>query len=197
MLNNLVVLPNDGGFMIRRIVLSLGLLLIVTPVFAQSPQTAPAPVSGFRAEYLEQIDEVGKKLVELSEAVPADKYSWKPAEGVRSVSEVYVHVAVGDYFLTKLVGMSSPVDPTPQMEKSITEKSEVVKMLKESLDHVHETVLKISDDDLNKPANFFGQQTTVRGVLLRLGNHLHEHLGQSIAYARSIGVTPPWSAKGE
>ena len=185
--------------MIRRMVFSFSILLMLPAfclmTFAEEPQTAPAPKAGFRGEYLEQLDEVGKKLLELAEAVPADKYSWKPAEGVRSVSEVFVHVATGDYFLTKMIGFPSTVEATPQMEKTITEKSQVVTTLKQSLEHVRQAVIKLSDDDLNKPANFFGQQTTTRGVLLRLGNHLHEHLGQSIAYARSIGVVPPWSGR--
>jgi uncharacterized damage-inducible protein DinB len=55
--------------------------------------------------------------------------------------------------------------------------------------------MKETDADLDRKVEMFGKETTVRGVLMVLANHIHEHLGQSIAYARANKVVPPWSAK--
>ncbi len=80
------------------------------------------------------------------------------------------------------------------MEKTVTEKAKVVEMLKKSFEHVRQALLSKSDADLDSPAKLFGQETTVRDVLLTTVTHMHEHLGQSIAYARMNGVVPPWTA---
>jgi uncharacterized damage-inducible protein DinB len=174
----------------RLLVLTLFVFSSVLPVFGQE-----TPSSGFRAEYLKQLDEVSGKLLELAQAVPAEKYSWRPAEGVRSVSEVYVHIASGNYFLMKFIGIDPPSDFTRDMEKSITEKSQVIDAMKKSFSHVRQAILKTSDADLEKAVELFGQNTTSRDVFFSLAMHLHEHLGQSIAYARMNGVVPPWSVR--
>lgn len=175
----------------KRFVLSIVFLFTgLLPVFAQE-----TPNSGFRAEFVRQLDEVSGKLIELAEAVPAEKYSWRPGEGVRSVSEVYVHIASGDYFLMKFIGIDPPSDFTRDMEKTITDKAQVIAAMKKSFDHVRQAALKTSDADLEKNVELFGQNTTYRDVFFTLAMHLHEHLGQSIAYARMNGIVPPWSAK--
>src|SRR6478752_6230957 len=71
-----------------------------------APAAAPAsvPASGYRAEYLRGLDDFGKKLVDLAEAMPAEKYTWRPGEGVRSVGEVYVHVAQANFGLPRIWG---------------------------------------------------------------------------------------------
>lgn len=169
--------------------------------------------SGFKAEYLAEFDGVGDHLVQLANAVPADKYSWRPGPGVRSVSEVYVHIATANFVLLGLTGVKLPAEYFPdikptakgeldlhaifarmgQLEKTVTGKGEVVKMLKPSLDAVHEQFSKLSAADFEKPADFFGRKTTVRGIYLRIFAHVNEHYGQSVAYARMNGVAPPWS----
>jgi uncharacterized damage-inducible protein DinB len=81
------------------------------------------------------------------------------------------------------------------MEKNVTEKSKVIDELKKSFAHVRAGIAATSDADLDKPVKFFGSDSTVRGVLLTAANHEHEHLGQSIAYARVNGIVPPWTAE--
>src|SRR5262245_2680757 len=162
----------------------------VLPVFAQE-----TPSSGFRAEFLRQMDDVSGKLIELAQAVPAEKYSWRPAEGVRSISEVYVHIASGNYFLMKFMGINPPADFNRDMEKTITEKAQVIEAMKKSFEHVRQAVSKTSDAELEKGVELFGQNTTYRDVFFTDAMHMHEHLGQSIAYARMNGIVPPWSAK--
>ena len=181
----------------KRLV-SLALLFAAPLLFAQQnakkqPQNA-APKSGFRTEFLGDLDDVQKKILDLANAVPAEKYTWRPNADVRSVSEVYMHIAGGNYFLGTFLGVKPPVDMPKEIEK-ISDKKEVLAALQKSFDHLRTIVKNSSDADFEKPVKLFGNPTTQRGVLVTVLNHLHEHLGQSIAYARMNGVTPPWSVK--
>src|SRR6266566_8531842 len=146
----------------------------------QTPAPAP-PKHGFRAEFLRDLSDVQKKIEELAAAVPADKYTWRPAPGVRSISEVYMHIAGGNYFLASFVGMKPPTSYEQNLER-INDKARVLAELKKSFDHIRAAVLNASDADLDKPIKMFGTDTTVRGGFMTALNHLHEHLGQSIAY---------------
>jgi uncharacterized damage-inducible protein DinB len=174
-------------------ILLLSLLFIVGQ--AQTAETAPA--TGFVSEYLYQLDEIQKKMVSLAEAVPAEKFSWRPEEGVRSISEVYMHVAGANFLLPRFIGVNPPGGLPPDMEKTVTDKARVIEVLKQSFDHIRQAVSKLTNADLEKRVKYFGRETTVRDVLFSIANHCHEHLGQSIAYARTNGVTPPWTASAE
>lgn len=179
----------------RKLVTSCFLLICLgLGPFAISEDAAPT--SGFRAEYLQQLDDVAKKLVDLAEATPKEKFSWRPAEGVRSISEVYIHIAGANYFIPKFAGIEPPQPLSQDMEKTITDKAKVIETMQKSIEHVRQAVLKASDADLDKAVTLFGNETTFRGLLFLLANHMHEHLGQSIAYARTNGIVPPWSAAG-
>jgi uncharacterized damage-inducible protein DinB len=160
----------------------------------QSQPAGPMPTSGFRTDFLQLLDDVEEKLVSLAEAVPAEKYGWRPAEGVRSISEVYMHVAGGNYLLPSFIGVDAPAGISRDMEKTVTDKPKVIDAMKQSFDHLRQATLKISDADLDKKTNLFGREASYREVFLIISNHCHEHLGQSIAYARMNGVVPPWSA---
>lgn len=157
-----------------------------------SSNTAAVPITGFRASFLKQIDDAEKKLIALSEAVPQEKYSWRPAPGVRSISEVFMHVAGSNYFILNQMGVKVPAGLDANPEK-ITDKAKVVDSLKRSFEFVRQTALNTSDANLDKPVNLFGDKATARDVFFLLATHIHEHLGQSIAYARTNGVVPPWS----
>jgi uncharacterized damage-inducible protein DinB len=160
---------------------------------AASDATAPTP-SPLRAEYLAELDDVQGKIRQLAEAIPEEKYGWRPAEGVRSVAEVFLHVAGGNYYLTQLAGVAPPADVPKEIEK-MTAKKDVLAWLDKSFAHVRAALGGASKEQLDREVDFFGQKTTVRGVYLKAYGHASEHLGQAIAYARSNGVTPPWSAK--
>jgi len=168
------------------------LVLFAVPVFA-AQNTKPA-AKGFRAEFGHDLDDVQKKIIDLATAVPANKYSWRPAEGVRSISEVYTHIAGGNYFLATFLGVKPPADMPKDIER-ITDKQTVLAELRKSFEHLHGIVNNMADADLEKSVNMFGNATTERGVYVTILTHLHEHLGQSIAYARMNGVMPPWSRK--
>ena len=186
--------------MAMKIRIALAALLVCTPLLAsaraamKAPPQNGAPKSGFRAEFLHDFDDVSKKIVELAEAVPAAKYNWRPAPGVRSVSEVYMHIAGGNYFLATFAGAKPPSYDTRNLEK-INDKARVVDELKKSIEYLRMVVTQAGDADLDKPIKMFGYDTTHRGALMTALNHLHEHLGQAIAYARMNGEVPPWSAR--
>ena len=152
------------------------------------------PMTGLRAEMLAGLDDAGKKVIELAEAVPQEKYAWRPGEGVRSMSEVFMHIAGGNYYLPTFLGMQAPADMTQEMEKE-TDKAKVVAALKKSYEHARKAIESVPDAELEKKVNLFGRDTTARATLMVLVNHSHEHLGQAIAYARMNGVVPPWSAR--
>jgi uncharacterized damage-inducible protein DinB len=169
---------------------SLTAILALLPAIVTAQP--PAPKSGFRAEFLQDLDDVQKKIVDLAAAMPADKYSWRPARGVRSVSEVFMHIAGGNYFLASFMGTKPPVYDEQTLER-IHDKDRVLAELKKSFVFLRTVALNASDADLDKPIKMFGNDTTERAGFMQALVHLHEHLGQSIAYARMNGVIPPWS----
>lgn len=182
------------SFFIKSCIICLVLILCFgTLANAGEKEQMDKSKSGFFADYLSQWNEVEKKITDLAEAIPEDKYSWRPAEGVRSVKEVVAHIAGANYYLPSMIGVNSPAGQSEDME-SIIEKPEAIKALTESFEHVRNALKEMSDADLDKPAEFFGQKSDVRSMLFILSGHVHEHLGQLIAYARMNGVVPPWTA---
>ena len=172
----------------------LSLLLSFTRASAQDK------ITGFRGDMLWQIEEVQKKLMDLEDAVPQKKMTWRPAKGVRSISEVYLHVAFGNYLLAKFSGFSLPSDivlpdfkEINKWDAATTDKKQVAERMKKSFEFLTSAIKSMPDADLEQEVTFFGQQTSKRNMLLNALAHMHEHLGQSIAYARSNGVVPPWS----
>lgn len=152
--------------------------------------------TGIRADILGQIREAETKLVELAEATPAAKYGYRPGKGVRSTGEVFLHVAQGNFMLPKLAGTEPPAGmDLMTLDKMPATKEKTVALLKQSFEHARQALTNTADVDLEKTADFYGQQKTFRGLYLTMAVHTHEHLGQSIAYARMNGVVPPWTAR--
>jgi uncharacterized damage-inducible protein DinB len=186
-----------AGFTKRPGSIVLCLTLATMIGFAGEPKPANAPPeakTGFRADIIGQLAFVEKRIEDLAAAVPAEKYSWRPADGVRSVSEVYVHIIGANYLFMTFVGVKPPMKMDPGMEKSLTGKDDIAAKFKPSFDHFRNAVMGLSDKDLDKTANVFGNDMSYRNVLITAIAHLHEHLGQSIAYARVNGIVPPWTA---
>lgn len=179
---------------VRPIVLAAAFAsVLATPLYAQS---------AVMADLIKDVHDVHGKLVQLAKAVPAGKYGWRPAEGVRSVGEVYLHVAGDNYVMPSFVGVAP--DPATGIkmpdfktvdafEKQKLGTDAMVDALNKSFVHLTKTMGETTDAKLNEKVKFFGQEMTVRAMWIATATHLHEHLGQSIAYARSNGVKPPWS----
>ncbi len=140
---------------------------------------------------------VSRQLLQLAEAIPAEKYAWRPGEGVRSVSEVFMHIAMANFYLLSVTGPKMPADLTSQeLEKSVTEKAEVIRWLQRSQEAVKAAHAGIKHDELGRKVKVAGRDATVDGMYLRIIVHANEHMGQLIAYARMNRIAPPWS-KGE
>ena len=172
---------------------ALALLLASSSAIAQSAD--PSSARGLRKELIGQLADAERKLVALAEATPAEKFGWRPAPGVRSVSEVFMHMVGANYMLPGMAGVKRKPDVamTSEMEKSVTDKTQVMELLKKSFVYAKQAVMDVPDNQMNKAVDFFGTKTTSRGVLVLMATHAHEHLGQSIAYARMNGIVPPWS----
>jgi uncharacterized damage-inducible protein DinB len=137
---------------------------------------------------------VSRQLIALAEATPAEKFAWRPAQGVRSVSEVYMHIAIANFYLLGVTGPKVPAELKSEgMEKSVTAKADVIDWLKRSLDAVKTAHAGVKAEDLQRKVKVNGRDATVDGMYLRIIVHANEHMGQLIAYARMSGVVPPWS----
>ncbi|MGH9509290.1 MAG: DinB family protein [Terriglobales bacterium] len=159
---------------------------------AARAQGAPA-LSGYNAEVMAALEDQEKKIVSLAEAVPQEKYTWAPGEGVRSTAEVYLHIALANYRFASFLGVKPPEGLVMRgFDKSTTDKSKIVEHLKRSFDNLKQAVR--ASTDLEKKVKVFGEETTSRDAMLRAASHSGEHMGQSIAYARMSGIVPPWTA---
>jgi len=173
------------------------LTAVATRVTAQvHPYRDGTPgVTGYRSEVLALVMIQGDEFTRLAEAIPAEKYTWRPSPDARSVAEVLLHASAANYNMYKLVGAKIPegID-TKNMEQSTTDKIRVIATLKESYAHARQAITDMPDADLEKSMDWSGGKITERGVLLFIVPHIAEHLGQLIAYARFLGVVPPWTA---
>jgi len=174
-----------------KILLVTGLLMCA--MLSSVPCLAQTYPEGIWQGYDGEWKHVSQQLIALAEATPDDKFAWRPAPGVRSTSEVYMHIVMANYFLLSVTGPKMPADLKEGMEKSVTSKSEVISWLKRSLAAVKEAHLAEKPADLTRRVHIADRNATVDGMYLRIIVHANEHMGQLIAYARMTGVVPPWS----
>ena len=171
--------------------------VFLVPVYAQSSPEVNPSENAFFKELIGQLYFIEGRLSSLAEAIPEDKYDWRPSEGVRSVGEVYLHAGGANYFLLSFLGGKMPEGFSPDYEKSMTKKSDIIKMLKDSFAFARDFISTMKEEDLDKEVELPFGKFTQMGVLFIALNHGHEHLGQSIAYARSNEIIPPWSQAQE
>jgi uncharacterized damage-inducible protein DinB len=136
---------------------------------------------------------VTEQLIALAEATPADKFAWRPAPGVRSTSEVYMHLASANFYLLSFTGPKMPDGLDMKTAKNITSKEDVIKRLKRSFAAVEQAHAAATPADMQRKITLMGIDSTEEGVYLRILVHENEHMGQLVAYARMTGVKPPWS----
>jgi uncharacterized damage-inducible protein DinB len=177
-------------YLIVVAILALGTIRTV----AAQGTSAAAPASTARSEFLEEIAYYEQRYIRLADAVPADKYNWRPAEGVRSIGEVYAHIVAANYGIARAFGTQPPAGLDPKaINTAAGDKAKTVQALKDSFAHFRQAITALSDADADKPQKMFNRQTTQRGSFIMITGHFGEHLGQSIAYARTNGITPPWT----
>lgn len=170
-------------------------VVLATVLSEANAQDLPAMPVELRAGLVARFNEAADKLARLAEAIPAEKYGWRPASGTRSISEVLVHVAQANYYTASHAGVKTPVELRADVEKTMTKKGEVIGFLKQSSRHLADVMRNQPEGGLRKTATMFKQQTSYGNVFLFAATHTHEHLGQVVSYARMNGVVPPWSAK--
>ena len=181
-------------------------LLALTVALAAAPrtpvaQTAPNADAAreVRTQFLNDLDTLQRKFLALAEAIPADKYAWRPAPGVRSVGEAFMHSASEFYtFAPAAYGAERSTVVGRGREgfqkfAAMSSKPEVLKHLKEGFAYTKQTIGALSDSSIAGKKKIFGGDRTIIETSFAVADDLHEHLGQLIAYSRMIGVTPPWS----
>jgi uncharacterized damage-inducible protein DinB len=177
------------------------LAVAATMTFAQSSSSPLStdktpPSYDLKPQAIVDLEDMKKKFVQLAEAIPSDKYTWRPGSDVRSISELFLHVSGTTYQLVPM--MSAAPDPgidTKNLEKSTTDKDQVVAQLNKSFGYILAALANTSNDDLKKPVKKFGPEASAGDVLYLIAMDAHEHLGQAIAYARVNGIVPPWTAE--
>ena len=181
----------------RKLILTMAALVVASMspqgTRAQAQAKADDPYEGLWQGYDGELRHVDRQLIALAEATPEDKFTWRPAPGVRSTSEVYMHIATASFYLLSVTGPKIPDDMKEGIETSVTSKAEVIKWLKRSLEAVKQAHLAAKPADLQRKVRVNGRDATVDGMYLRILVHDNEHMGQLIAYARMTGVKPPWS----
>jgi uncharacterized damage-inducible protein DinB len=196
------VLAGQWGCAMRRISFVLFSVLFVFGVATPAQEkpvektlVAPmAPTSGARMEFLDEVSYYEQRFERLADAIPAEKYTWRPAEGVRSIGEVYMHVVSANYGFAKMLGTPYPAGVDPKtLLSSATDKTKVIQALKDSFAQIRTAILTIKDSELDKEIKTPRGLSTIRGAFFLITGHYGEHLGQSVAYARSIGIVPPWT----
>jgi uncharacterized damage-inducible protein DinB len=164
---------------------------------AQAAQSVDktSPSYDMKAQSLQDLDDMHKKLVRLAEAIPADKFTWRPGEGVRSFSEVFLHVADMNFQMPVAIGATpAPGYKKDGYEKSTTDKAAIIEQLSQSFQYVHAYVDTMTNADFAKPETKFGPEANAGDIIYLIVTDDHEHLGQAVAYGRVNGIVPPWTA---
>jgi len=169
--------------------------LFTLAALALAVGTAPVAAQSLQDEMMGDLAGVADKYLGLANAMAEADYTWRPGEGVRSVGEVYMHVVSANFGFPRMRGFAAPevAEAWLRGDASGLDKATAEEALRASFNHLMEFIRTVSDEQLDEEMELFGRQTNVRGYLMLVQTHLHEHLGQSIAYARTRGVVPPWS----
>jgi len=164
----------------------IGALALAAALMTPSAQAQPA---GMQAAFAKDAGTLSDKFAGLAR-VMAGKYDWKPGQGVRSVGDVFNLIVTENGMLAGVVSGTPNAAGRPA---PITDPEKLQEALKASYTNLQKAITGLSDSDLQTPVKLFGRDMTKQSALMLLLEDQHEHLGQSIAYARSNGVVPPWS----
>jgi uncharacterized damage-inducible protein DinB len=185
---------------------------ILLAALLTSALPAQEKISPVRQDLLDPFMGAAGRCLALAKAVPEEKYAWRPMEGVRSFGEVFVHMAGSTLLFCSYAGLAPPAGPAHDLaqiymkrgfempeifaaERAIKSKAQTVEVMDQAFHAARDLIRQLPDAELEKHVDFFGKPTTMRGLLIVMGDHLSEHLGQSIAYARVNQIVPPWSEK--
>ena len=170
--------------------------LLLATILGTVLQAQPAkvdPLEGLWQGYDGEWLHVSRQLTALAEAIPPEQFAWKPTAEVRSTAQVFMHIAVTNFYLLGVTGVKLPADLKPDTENTVTRKADVIDWLKRSLAFIETNHRAVKPAELQRHVKIEGRDATVDGMYLRIIVHANEHMGQLIAYARMTGVVPPWS----
>jgi uncharacterized damage-inducible protein DinB len=180
--------------MLRFLAPLAALVVFAVPASAQTRE-------GLVGDLLKDIGSVERKVLALAKAMPDAAWKWTPGAGVRSTGEVFMHIAADNYYMPVTLGTPAPAetkitkdyDTAAAFEKKPLGRDAVIAEIGKSFAFLKKSLADLPDAKVDAPVEMFGQKTTTRGAWISTVTHLHEHLGQLIAYARANKVVPPWS----
>jgi uncharacterized damage-inducible protein DinB len=162
------------------------------------PKDTTAPSYDMKAQSLLDLDAQNKKFIQLAEALPQEKFTWRPSPDARSFAEVFLHVSGERYQILGLGGATPPADFDPKTyEKSTTDKTKIVAELKKSGEFMQSTINAMTNADFAKLLPKLGPEANAGDVVYILVVDCHEHMGQVVAYARENGIVPPWTVAAQ
>lgn len=150
---------------------------------------AQAQAAKFQAAFGEDAGTLSKKFTGLAREM-AGKYDWKPGKGVRSVSDVFNLIVEENGLLADALAGTTKTGAEPA---PITDSGKMQEALESSYANLQKAITALPDSDLQTHVKLFGEDMTKQDAVMLILEDQHEHLGQSIAYARTNGVVPPWS----
>jgi uncharacterized damage-inducible protein DinB len=164
-----------------------------------SAEDKTPPSYDMKPQALQDLQDMHKKMVGLATSIPAEKYTWRPEPGVRSVSELFLHVSGANYGYPPLISGTAPAQgfKAEGFETSTTDKAKIIEQLNQSFAYAEATIQAMSNADFAKPEKKLGPDANDGDVIYLMIVHNHEHLGQTIAYARLNGITPPWTEEAQ
>jgi hypothetical protein len=186
--------------LVRRasVIVAAALVLISAsaPARAQEVMTKDS-VAALKTAFIADLDTLHQKFLGLAQAFPPDKYTWRPMDGVRSVSEVLMLAAMEGYsFIPNGFG-GKPADLGSREEaaklRTLSDKTQVIEHLNKGFAHAKKELEAVDPATLTGKRKIMGQDRSTAEIALFIGGDLHEHLGQLIAYARTNHIVPPWS----
>ena len=164
-----------------------------SPARAQDVMNKDA-AAAVKAAFVADLDVMKGKFVGLAQAFPADKYTWRPMEGVRSVSEVLVLICNEGYgFIPTGFGGQRGSQEDMAALRNLTDKDKIIEHLNKAFAHAKSELDKADPATLTGKRQVMGQNRNTAEIAFAIGGDLHEHLGQLIAYARTNHIVPPWS----
>lgn len=163
-----------------------------------APAAAQAP--SLVNDLVKQLTEAEEKVVKLAKAMPESAWGWRAGQA-RSAAEVFHHVAADNYFIPAVAGVPAPAATGITTEYKTAQAYETRKAnrtdatadLERSFAHLKQAIQNTSAAQLGETINAFGTPFTRQQFWILAVTHVHEHLGQLIAYARANNITPPWS----
>ena len=177
------------------VIAALAALLLAGAPAANAQDLTPESAAAMKAAYLADMEVMRGKYLGLADAFPQDLYTWRPMEGVRSVSEVLMLIASEGYgFAPMALGAPTALSrEESQGLAEITDKATVIDHVTKGFAYAQETIEAIDPADLVGSRSLFGRERTSPELMLFVAGDMHEHLGQLIAYARMNRIVPPWS----